>query len=75
MYWKSRLILSLVMSSVMVLMVTLLVTYINLGLHADFLVHWAKAYLIAWPVAGTTAFVFMPTARRITGRIVKEGID
>ena len=52
---KSRLILSLVMSSVMVLMVTLLVTFLNLGLRADFLFQWAKAYVIAWPVATTTA--------------------
>ena len=49
--WKARLILVLTMSSVMVAMVTLLVTYLNLGLPADFAWHWAKAYLIAWPVA------------------------
>ena len=73
--WKPRLTLSMVMSSVMVLMVTLLVTFVNLGLHADFLLQWAKAYLIAWPVAATTAFAFMPTAQRITGRIVKKSTD
>src|SRR5438067_11687888 len=59
---KSRLILSLVMSSVMVLMVTLLVTFLNLGLRPDFLLQWAKAYAIAWPVAAATAFGIMPSA-------------
>jgi hypothetical protein len=67
---KSRLILSLMMSSVMVLMVTLLVTFLNLGLRSDFLFKWAKAYAIAWPVAATTAFVIMPGARRLTDRII-----
>ena len=67
---KSRLILALLMSSVMVLMVTLLVTFLNLGLRPDFLVQWAKAYAIAWPVAATTAFVIMPGARRLTDRII-----
>jgi hypothetical protein len=66
---KARLILALLMSSIMVLMVTLLVTFLNLGLRSDFLVQWAKAYAIAWPVAATTAFVIMPGARRLTDRI------
>ena len=34
--WKSRLVLVLTMSAVMVMMVTLLVTYLNLGLPSDF---------------------------------------
>jgi hypothetical protein len=67
---KARLILSLLMSSVMVLMVTLLVTFLNLGLTPDFLTQWAKAFVIAWPVAAGTAFVIMPGARRLTDRIV-----
>ena len=67
---KARLILSFLMSSVMVLMVTLLVTFLNLGLVPDFLTHWARAYVIAWPVAAGTAFVIMPGARRLTDRIV-----
>jgi hypothetical protein len=67
---KARLILSLLMSSIMVLMVTLLVTFLNLGLAPDFLAHWAKAFVIAWPVAAGTAFMIMPGARRLTDRIV-----
>jgi hypothetical protein len=67
---KARLILSLLMSSVMVLMVTLLVTFLNLGLVPNFLTQWAKAYIIAWPVAAGTAFIIMPTARRLTDHIL-----
>ena len=67
---KARMILSLMMSSVMVLMVTLIVTYLNLGLAPEFLAQWAKAYVIAWPIAATTAFLIMPGCRRLTDRLV-----
>jgi hypothetical protein len=67
---KGRLILAALMSSMMVFMVTLLVTYLNLGLRPDFLLKWGQAYVIAWPVAVTTAFLVMPMARRTTCRIL-----
>jgi Protein of unknown function (DUF2798) len=67
---KARLILSLLMSGIMVFMVTLLVTYLNLGFVPDFLGQWAKAYVIAWPVAAGTAFTIMPACRHLTDRIV-----
>jgi len=60
---RHRLILALLMSSVMVCMVKLLITFLDLGLRSDFLLQWAKAYFIAWPVAATTAFFIMPSAR------------
>ena len=66
---QTRLILILLMSSVMVLMVTLLVTFLNLGLAPDFLRQWVKAYFIAWPVAAVTGFFVMPSARRLSDRI------
>lgn len=68
---KTRLILSFVMTAFMVFMVTLIVTLLNLGLRADFALQWLKAYLIAWPIAGFTAFLVMAPARRITDRIVQ----
>lgn len=67
---KARLILAVSMSAVMVLMVTLIATFINLGLRSDFLVQWAKSYLVGWPVAATTAYLIMPMARRFTTRVV-----
>lgn len=67
---KARVILAALMSSIMVLMVTLIVTLLNLGLPPDFILQWAKAYIIAWPVAATTAYLIMPVARRRTTRIV-----
>ena len=67
---RTRAILALLQSSVMVLMVTLLVTYLNLGFDPDFLRQWIKAYFIAWPIAATTGFLVMPPARPLTERIV-----
>ena len=67
---KARLILALLMSSVMVFMVTLLVTYLNLGFAANFLAKWVEAYFIAWPVAAITGHMVMPMARRFTDRVV-----
>ncbi|MDO9411249.1 MAG: DUF2798 domain-containing protein [Pseudolabrys sp.] len=68
----SRFILAAVMTAVMVFMVTLVVTFLNLGFRADFLAQWAKAYFIAWPIAAITAFFVMPTARRVTDAIMKR---
>jgi hypothetical protein len=67
---KARLILAATMSSMMVFMVTLIVTYLNLGLPPDFIVQWAKAYIVAYPIAAGTAYLIMPMARRFTTRIV-----
>lgn len=68
----ARFILAALMTAVMVCMVTLVVTFINLGLRADFLVQWGKAYFIAWPIAAITAFLVMPSARRLTDVIMEK---
>jgi hypothetical protein len=68
---KTRFVLSTVMTSMMVFMVTLIVTYLNLGLRHDFLLQWVKAYFISWPIAAITGFVVMPMARRATDGIVR----
>ena len=68
---KTRFILVVIMSSMMVFMVTLVVTYVNLGMRPDFLARWVKAYFIAWPIAAATGFVVMPVARRATDGLVR----
>jgi hypothetical protein len=67
---KARFTLAATMSSMMVAMVTLIVTWLNLGLRHDFILQWAKAYIIAWPVAAITGYMVMPMARRFTDRVV-----
>jgi hypothetical protein len=67
---KARLILVTIMTAIMVLMVTLVATFLNIGLRSDFVVQWIKAYLIGWPIAAITGYFIMPAARRFTTRIV-----
>ena len=67
---KTRLILVTTMTAVMVLMVTLIATYLNIGLRHDFMVQWIKAYLVGWPIAAITGYFIMPAARRFTTRVV-----
>ncbi len=67
---KARFILAATMSSMMVLMVTMIATFINLGLRSDFMLQWVKAYVVGWPVAAATAYLVMPVAQRFTLRVV-----
>jgi hypothetical protein len=67
---KARFILVATMTAIMVLMVTLVATLVNLGLASDFLIQWAKAYIVSWPVAALTGYLVMPMAHRFTMRVI-----
>jgi hypothetical protein len=67
---KARFVLAASMSSMMVFMVTMVATYLNLGPRPDFIFQWAKAYIVAWPVAACTAYLVMPMARRFTDLVM-----
>jgi hypothetical protein len=67
---RARFILAATQSSMMVFMVTLVATYLNLGLRPDFLFQWAKSYVVAWPIAAGMAYLVTPMARRFTERVV-----
>jgi hypothetical protein len=65
-----RMLLVTIMTAMMVFMVTLVATFINLGMRPDFVLQWAKAYIISWPIAATTAYLVMPFAQRLTAALV-----
>jgi hypothetical protein len=67
---KARLILITTMTGVIVLVVTLVLTFLHIGSRYDFVLQWMKAYFVGWPVAAITGYFFMPVARRITSRIL-----
>lgn len=67
---KSRIVMALVMSCAMSGMVTLLATFVNLGLPHDFVWHWLEAWAFAWPVAAVTAYGVLPLAQQATERLV-----
>ena len=66
----ARLLLVTSMTAVMVAMVTLVTTLVNIGYVPDFFARWFKAYIVSWPIAATTGFLVMPTARRFTARVM-----
>lgn len=67
---RARFIFPVLMSGQMVLMVTALVTVLNIGFASNFFLQWIKAFAISWPVAASAAFFAIPVARRATDLIV-----
>jgi hypothetical protein len=68
--WRVRALTAALMTIIMVALVTFVATWLALGFDRGFMWQWAKAYLIAWPIAAATAFLVMPMARRLAERIV-----
>jgi hypothetical protein len=68
---KARYIFPVLMSGQMVLMVTCIVTLLNLGLRSDFFAQWMRAFFISWPVAASAAFFAIPVARRATSVLME----
>jgi hypothetical protein len=69
---RARFILAATQSSMMVCMVTMVATYLNLGLRPDFVLQWAKAFIVAWPIAAGMAYLVTPMARRFTDRVTSR---
>lgn len=59
-----------IMSAVMACLMTGFVTWLNLGLTADFLSRWLHAFALSWPVACAAAFLAIPVSVRLTGKIL-----
>lgn len=68
---KAKFIFPIIMSAVMAFLMTALVTFINLGLPANFVALWLRAFAIAWPFAAIAAFIGIPIARWGTERIIR----
>ncbi|WP_036229606.1 DUF2798 domain-containing protein [Marinobacterium jannaschii] len=68
---RQRLIQSALMSLVLCVLMTCWITFLNLGMSADFLARWGKAFLLAWPAAFVIAFSMGPGVMKLTQRIEK----
>jgi hypothetical protein len=67
---KARLIFPILATAMIVFVASAVVTFMNIGLHPDFVRRWLSAFLVGWPVAAVTAFLVLPTARSATLRII-----
>ncbi|WED25928.1 DUF2798 domain-containing protein [Vibrio sp. DW001] len=67
---KQRVLFTVIMSFFLSSLMTLWVTYINLGYTPEFLDMWRNAFLLAWPAAGIISFIISPLALRITHKVL-----
>ncbi|MEO9274717.1 DUF2798 domain-containing protein [Marinomonas sp. 5E14-1] len=66
---KFRVIFAILMSGIMSLMMSGWITIINIGITSEFVFLWMKAWCLAWPVAGTVAFIFGPVVQKLSARL------
>ena len=67
---KFHLVFSLVMGAMMIFLMTLVITFVNIGLTEHFFRLWMKAFAIAYVVGVPVIFFLAPVARKLTGRIL-----
>jgi len=67
---KFHLVFSLVMGALMISLMTLVITFVNVGLVEDFVGRWLRAFLIAYVVGVPVIFFLAPMARNIAGRLL-----
>jgi hypothetical protein len=67
---KFHLVFSAVMGALMISLMTLVITFVNVGLIEDFVARWLRAFLIAYAVGVPVIFFLAPMARKITGRLL-----
>lgn len=67
---KFHLIFSFIMGAMMISLMTLVITFVNVGMVQDFVGRWLRAFLIAYVVGVPVIFFLAPMARKITGRLL-----
>ena len=69
---KHRLVFTAIMSFFLSSLMSLWVTYLNLGIIPNFIAQWMHAFSLAWPAAAVIAFFVGPIAQKITLRLLKS---
>ncbi|MGB8052009.1 MAG: DUF2798 domain-containing protein [Pseudolabrys sp.] len=67
---KARFIFPVIIGALIVFVVSAVVTFANIGLRADFVPRWLRAFVTGWPVAAVLFFA-IPYVRRATEAIVR----
>lgn len=68
---RFHLVFSIIMGAMMVFLMTFVITLVNVGMPPDFLMKWAKAFVIAYVIAVPVIYFVAPQARKITARFVE----
>ena len=67
---RLRCMFAFLMSLVMTLLMSAWVTWLNIGLQADFFSRWRHAFFAAWPVAFCAVMLFAPRVQLLSRSIV-----
>jgi len=67
---KARFIQPVFVASIMAFVMTAVITFINLGFPPNFLQRWLLAFVIAWPIAVSAAFVAILISRGATECVI-----
>ncbi len=54
---------------IMSLLMSVTITFVNIGLHQDFLIKWAIAFLAGFAISFPATLIAVPVARRAVKRI------
>ncbi|ODU98228.1 MAG: hypothetical protein ABT20_18255 [Rubrivivax sp. SCN 70-15] len=67
---KFHLVFSLVTGAMMIILMTFVITAVNVGFSPDFIRTWMKAFAIAYLVGVPVIFFLAPVARKLTAGLV-----
>lgn len=58
------------MGAMMIFLMTLVITFVNVGVTQTFLLSWAKAFAIAYIIGVPVIYFLAPVARKLTASLV-----
>ncbi|MCF8210256.1 MAG: DUF2798 domain-containing protein [Rhodoferax sp.] len=67
---KFHLVFSCVMGAMMILVMTFVITMVNVGWGEHFIQTWLKAFVIAYVVGVPVIFFLAPIARKLTAKLL-----
>lgn len=60
---------AVIMSAILAFLMTGVITFINTGFDSGFLLHWSRAFVIAWPIALSILLLLGQHVRTIAERL------
>ena len=69
---RLRLIFSVSMSLLMSFLMTIWVTWLNIGFHPAFFSRWRHAFIAAWPVAFVVVIICAPFVQSFSQRLLRR---